>query len=102
MHVTVSLATPSCILCLGALAEGFSVARAGLVSTIGGSVAGFLDGPADQARFHYPHSAAVSPDGAKLFVSDGWNQRIRVVSLKDGAHSLPHTKTPPQAPAAAR
>lgn len=29
-------------------------------------------------------SVAVSPDGSKLFVSDGWNQRIRVVSLATG------------------
>jgi len=76
---------------------------AGLVSTIGGSDAGFLDGAADQARFHYPHSAAVSPDGSKLFVSDGWNQRIRVVLLSKGARaplpaSLPKsTHSRPQA-----
>eukprot|EP00241_Pyramimonas_parkeae_P004488 CAMPEP_0114233506 /NCGR_PEP_ID=MMETSP0058-20121206/5202_1 /TAXON_ID=36894 /ORGANISM="Pyramimonas parkeae, CCMP726" /LENGTH=839 /DNA_ID=CAMNT_0001345103 /DNA_START=432 /DNA_END=2951 /DNA_ORIENTATION=- len=56
----------------------------GLVSTIAGSLPGFADGPADVARFHYPHSVAVSPDGSKLFVSDGWNQRIRVVSLATG------------------
>jgi hypothetical protein len=70
----------SCLSCCG---------RAGLVSTIGGSDAGFLDGAANQARFHYPHSAAVSPDGSKLFVSDGWNQRIRVVLLSKGSAPLP-------------
>ena len=29
-------------------------------------------------------SATVTPDGSKLFVSDGWNQRIRVISLDKG------------------
>ena len=54
------------------------------VSTYAGdSVATFADGSTTTARFNGPQSVAVAADG-RLFVADGFNDRIRVISA-DGA-----------------
>jgi len=51
----------------------------GVVSTVAGSgTAGFLDGAAAGARFNTPHSVRVV--GAKIYVADADNHRIRVIS----------------------
>ena len=47
------------------------------VNTFAGSgIAGFLDGPAPQARFHYPDNLALDSKGW-LWIADGHNHRIR-------------------------
>ena len=55
------------------------VTRAGLVSTIAGSVAGFIEGPSANARFRTPRGVAVTDNGT-LYVSDFSNNRIRIIS----------------------
>jgi len=45
--------------------------------------AGFQDGPAAQARFHYPAGLAADAHG-HLFVADGQNHRIRQIDLATG------------------
>jgi sugar lactone lactonase YvrE len=51
----------------------------GNVSTIAGDgSAGYMDGPAAQARFNGPMGVAVDA-GGRVFVADTWNDRIRVV-----------------------
>ena len=52
-----------------------------LTSTLAGSVGGFLEGVATNARFNGPAGIAVSPDGAMLFVADYANHRIRSVNV---------------------
>ena len=50
------------------------------VSTVAGTVQyGHQDGPAAQARFHYPAAVVVLSDG-RILVADGHNHRIRVIS----------------------
>ncbi|MEY3013500.1 MAG: hypothetical protein RIT45_2235 [Pseudomonadota bacterium] len=50
---------------------------AGVVTTLAGDgTAGFLDGPAAQARLHTPEDIALGPKGA-VYVADGGNRRIR-------------------------
>lgn len=52
----------------------------GQVSTVAGDgTAGFLDGPAAQARFNGPIGVAVDSNG-KIIVADSYNDRIRVIS----------------------
>jgi sugar lactone lactonase YvrE len=54
----------------------------GMVSTVAGNgIAGYVDGPADQAEFWYPTDIAVGPDG-KLYVADWKNHRIRVITAE--------------------
>ncbi|MGH8086888.1 MAG: gluconolaconase, partial [Stenotrophomonas sp.] len=51
----------------------------GNVSTIAGDgTAGYVDGPAAQARFNGPMGVAVDA-GGRVFVADTWNDRIRVI-----------------------
>jgi sugar lactone lactonase YvrE len=53
----------------------------GSVSTVAGDgVPGYADGPAHQARFNGPIGIAVAPDG-RIFVSDTYNDRIRVIGV---------------------
>lgn len=55
------------------------IAPDGTVTTLAGTgEAGFLDGPAAQARFHAPTGVAVDAAG-RVFVADGFNDRIRVI-----------------------
>ncbi len=55
----------------------------GIVTTLAGSgEAGFLDGPAAEARFDAPVGVAVDKDG-NVYVADTYNDRVRLVT-KDG------------------
>lgn len=51
----------------------------GRVVTLAGSVRGFVDGPADQARFATPSAVAVAADGT-MYVADTGNHAIRRVA----------------------
>jgi hypothetical protein len=52
----------------------------GEVSTYAGSVTpGYVDGPAEEARFNQPLNICFDPDG-NMYVSDFLNQRIRMIS----------------------
>lgn len=48
----------------------------GEVETIAGAFAGYVEGPAGEARFSGPYALALGPDGA-LYVADSRNHRIR-------------------------
>ncbi|MDR7191965.1 gluconolaconase [Luteimonas terrae] len=55
------------------------IAPDGTVTTLAGTgEAGFVDGPAAQARFHAPTGVAVDAMD-RVFVADGFNDRIRVI-----------------------
>ena len=57
------------------------IAPDGSVSALAGDgTPGYADGPAHQARFNGPIGIAVAPDGS-VFVSDTYNDRIRVISV---------------------
>jgi DNA-binding beta-propeller fold protein YncE len=56
------------------------VIRAGVVSTFAGSQAGYLDGPADQARFGGIQGIAVDPAGTTVYVADREARKIRAIS----------------------
>ena len=52
----------------------------GIVGTIaGGSEHGYLDGPIDLSRFHFPTGVVVDDDG-QIFVADFLNHRVRMIS----------------------
>ena len=55
------------------------ITTGGLVTTLAGSHAGYLDGPAAQARFNYPYGVAWGP-GATVYVADHNNRRIRKIA----------------------
>ncbi len=60
------------------------VSPAGVVSTLAGNGSkGFRDGLGTNAAFHHPTGVAVDHSG-NVYVSDIFNQRIRVVSLSSG------------------
>ncbi|MBW1810568.1 MAG: hypothetical protein JRJ87_20410 [Deltaproteobacteria bacterium] len=46
---------------------------------------GFLDGPAEQARFNDPQAVLVDPNGI-IYVSESFNCRIRRIDPKKGEH----------------
>ena len=55
------------------------VAPNGTVTTLAGSAAGFVDGPATTAQFDYPSRVAVMQNGS-VVVADVLNNRIRLVA----------------------
>lgn len=63
----------------GANATVRAVSPGGLVRTLAGGAAGFLDGPGAMARFDTPSGLAVGPDG-RIYVADTANNAIRVVT----------------------
>src|SRR5258705_2456362 len=57
-----------------------SITPQGLVSTVAGDgTAGYVDGPAAQARFNGPIGVAVDSHG-RIFVADTYNDRIRMIT----------------------
>lgn len=50
-----------------------------ITGTIGSGQAGFVDGPAERARFHHPHGLFL--DGNLLYVADTGNHAVRRVDL---------------------
>ncbi|HSD45183.1 MAG TPA: hypothetical protein VLB87_01125 [Pyrinomonadaceae bacterium] len=70
------------------------VTPAGEVSTIAGDgTAGYLDGPANQARFNGPVGVAVDPHG-NVFVADTYNDRIRMISPDGQVSTVAGAGTP--------
>lgn len=66
----------------------------GEVSTIAGDgTAGYLDGPAAQARFNGPIGVAVDPQGT-VFVADTYNDRIRKISTDGQVSTVAGAGTP--------
>ncbi|HEX6975996.1 MAG TPA: hypothetical protein VF147_16430 [Vicinamibacterales bacterium] len=56
-----------------------ALAPSGMVSTLAGDgTAGYLDGPAAQARFNGPVGVTVAP-GGRIIVADSYNDRIRAI-----------------------
>ncbi len=53
------------------------------VSTLAGGVSGFVDGPANLARFRSPRGVAVTPDGSVVIVDIG-NRRVRKITFTAG------------------
>ncbi len=63
----------------------------GEVTTIAGGPdkEGYLDGPANQAKFTSPHGVAYDPKNKKIYVAGVVNHVIRVISLNDnGEHQV--------------
>lgn len=58
--------------------SGRSVVR----RVVGGPGAGFVDGPADQARFNDPQGLAFDPKTRILFVADRKNHTVRAINLR--------------------
>jgi sugar lactone lactonase YvrE len=66
----------------------------GRVNTIAGDgSAGFVDGPAAQARFNAPMGVAVDA-GGRVFVADTWNDRIRVIEPDGQVRTLAGGEAP--------
>src|SRR5690606_37438680 len=55
-----------------------------VLQVIGSGQAGWRDGLAPGAAFHYPRGMALSADGRILYVADTGNHRIRSVDLESG------------------
>lgn len=66
----------------------------GSASTIAGTgVAGYLDGPADQAMFHNPSGIARDPQG-NLYVADHFNHVIRMIAPDGTVSTIAGTGNP--------
>lgn len=66
----------------------------GIVSTVAGDgVAGYIDGPAAQARFNGPVGIAVDAQ-RNVFVADTYNDRIRMISLDGQVSTVAGVGTP--------
>jgi len=63
------------------------VTSAGVVTTIAGSTAGYVDATGAAAQFNNPRAIAVAPDGT-LYVSDASNNRIRKITTAGVVTSL--------------
>jgi len=73
----------------------------GAVSTLAGSgSAGATDAVGAAASFYNPWGVDTSPDGATLYVADGWNNKIRAVpiTLCSPPPPLPPPPPPPSPP----
>ena len=54
------------------------ITQAGIVSTVAGSTAGYVDGPGVSARFNLPYELTVA--GGNIYVADANNQVIRMIN----------------------
>ncbi|QVL34803.1 hypothetical protein KIH39_00385 [Telmatocola sphagniphila] len=60
-----------------------SVSPAGKVMTIAGDgTKGYLDGPAEKARFNSPHNCVVHPKTGDIYVADTFNHTVRKIDAK--------------------
>jgi hypothetical protein len=60
------------------------ITLAGVVTTLAGSVQGFVDGTGAAANFFYPQEACVMPLDGKIAVTDRYNNCIRLVTYPGG------------------
>jgi sugar lactone lactonase YvrE len=87
-HIPDSLAVEFAQLLEG-LDENFLTTNSWWVTTVAGSMTGeqgFVDGPAEDARFFLPTGIAVTDDGdtTKVYVSDLGNLRVRMLTVPEG------------------
>ena len=59
----------------------------GTSSTIAGSASGFSDGVGAAAKFSTPLAVALDPTGARLYIADSVNNRVRLLTLSAAAVS---------------
>ncbi len=73
-----------------------AVSPSGEVRTVAGAreEAGYVDGPAGEARFRAPAGAAVGRDGS-VFVADTGNHRIRCLTREGVVSTYAGSETPP-------
>lgn len=57
----------------------------GAVTTLAGSSSGYEDGAGSSAKFHTPNGVAISPDASFALVTDGGNNRVRLLTIPTGA-----------------
>jgi len=58
-----------------------AISAAGVIQT---AVHGFIDGASNVAQFYGPTAVALDPTGATLYVADGNNHAIRMVTISNG------------------